>query len=341
MFNTDQEKRDFNGRPILIAGLGSIGRRHLRNLLTIGFNNIILYRSGKSTLPDDELTGFRSYTNLDEALKDRPIGVIISNPTSLHISTAISAAMAGSHILMEKPVSHNLERLSELKQIVADKKLFFLVGYQLRFHPTLRRIQQWIIDNKIGNIVSTHSHWGEDVTNWHPWEDYSKSYSVRSELGGGVTLTLSHPFDYLRWIIGDVEKIYALAGKSSDLNTDADCVIQAVLKFRNGTIGNVYLDYIEKPTKHTLSIIGEQGTIYWDSIDGSARLFSGDTCIEECHVPPNFERNSMFLYLIDHFIKCINGTELPSCTLHDGIQTLKIALAARQSAMEGKEVFLQ
>ena len=116
MFNTDQEKRDFNGRPILIAGLGSIGRRHLRNLLTIGFNNIILYRSGKSTLPDDELTGFRSYTNLDEALKDRPIGVIISNPTSLHISTAISAAMAGSHILMEKPVSHTLERLSELKQ---------------------------------------------------------------------------------------------------------------------------------------------------------------------------------------------------------------------------------
>jgi len=309
--------------------------------MTLGVDNVILYRTGKCTLPDDELKKYRTFNSLGDALRNKPIGVIISNPTSLHIPTAMSVVSSDCHVLLEKPVSNSMENLQDLGKIVADKKLVFVTGYQYRFHPTLRQIKQWVVDKRIGNIVSTHAHWGEDVTNWHPWEDYSKSYSVRSELGGGVTLTLSHTFDYLRWIIGDVEKIYALAGESSYLKTNADCIIQAVLKFRNGTIGNVYLDYIEKPTKHTLSIIGEQGTIYWDSIDGCARLFSGCTCIEECHVPLTFERNSMYLDLVDHFIKCINGTELPLCTLRDGIQALKIALAARRSATEGREILLQ
>ncbi|MFA5779075.1 MAG: Gfo/Idh/MocA family oxidoreductase [Elusimicrobiota bacterium] len=327
-------------RPILIIGLGSIGRRHLQNLLTIGIDRIILYRTGKSTLPDDELSEFRTFNNLEEALKEKPIGAVISNPTSLHISTAIKVAMAGCHILMEKPVSNTDENLAELQKIVVDKKLLFITGYQFRFHPALQQIKNWLSDNRIGNLVSTHVHWGEDVTSWHPWENYSKSYSVRSELGGGVTLTLSHPFDYLRWLIGDVEKLYALTGKCSGLKTDAECVIQIVLKFKNGPIGSVYLDYIEKPARHTLSIIGEQGNIQWDNTDGCAKLFFGGVCAEEYHVPSNFERNTMFLDLVNNFIKCINGTELPLCTLNDGVQALKIALAARQSAMEGREILL-
>lgn len=329
-----------NRRPILIVGLGSAGRRHLKNLLTIGVDNIILCHTGKGTLPENDLVKFRSFDNLEEALKEKPIGGVISNPTSLHIPTAITMAMAGCHILMEKPVSNTLERLECLQRIVAEKKLFFITGYQFRLHPALLQVKKWLNDNRIGNIVSAHVHWGEDVTSWHPWEDYSKSYSVRSELGGGVTLTLSHPFDYLRWIIGDVEKLYALTGVIRALKTNAECLIQISLKFRNGVIGNVYLDYIEKPARHTLSIIGEQGTIQWDNTDGCARLFSGCTYEEKYNASPDFERNTMFLGLADHFIKCIDGIESPLCTLHDGVQALRIALAARQSAKEGREILL-
>ena len=330
----------YTKRPILIAGLGSIGRRHLRNLLAMGVDNIILYRTGKSTLPDDELKKFPTFSNLEDALRNNPIGVIISNPTSLHVPTAMMVAKANCHVLMEKPVSHTLENLTELQKIVSDNKLTFITGYQFRFHPALQRIEKWLCEERIGRIISTHVHWGEDVRNWHSWEDYSKSYSVRSELGGGVTLTLSHPIDYLRWIIGDVEKLYALTGACKCIETNADSIIQISLKFKNGPIGNIYLDYIEKPTKHTFSIIGERGSIHWDSTDGSASIFVGSTCAEKYQVPPNFERNTMFFDLVDHFMKCIDGTELPLCTLHDGVQALKIALAAKQSAMEGREIIL-
>ena len=309
--------------------------------MAIGIDNIILCRTGKCTLPDDELKKFQTFDNLGDALNKQPIGVIVANPTSLHVATAMSSALANCHVLLEKPVSHNLDGLADLQKIVINKKLIFVVGYQFRFHPTLRVVKKWISDDRIGAIVSTHVHWGEDVTNWHPWEDYTRSYSVRAELGGGVALTLSHPFDYLRWVVGDVEKIYALTGEFSNLKTNTDCIIQTVLKFRNGPIGNVYLDYIEKPTRHTLSIVGERGTIYWDNFDGCARLFLGTACAEECHVPPHFERNTMYIDLVDHFMKCINGIELPLCTLHDGIQALKIALAAKQSASEERKIILQ
>jgi predicted dehydrogenase len=324
-------------KPILIIGLGSVGRRHLQNLLTLGVDNIILYRTGKSTLPDSEFNNFKTFDKLEEALESEPIGVIVANPTSLHVSTAITAAKAGCHILMEKPVSHTLEDISDLRKIVKANNLQFVTGYQFRFHPALRKIKAWLEAERIGAVISAQAHWGEDVTNWHPGENYSKSYSVRAELGGGVALTLSHPFDYLRWFFGDVDKLYAVTGNSESLQTNADAIMQIAAKFKNGVIGDIYLDYIEKPTRHTLSLIGERGTIHWDNGAGGAKLFNGDKCVEEYKLPPAFERNTMFLSLMGHFLKCIEGAESPACTLDDGIADMKIALAAKQSALDGKE----
>src|SRR3990170_4702715 len=88
----------------LIAGLGSIGRRHLRNLNALGENDVVLLRSHRSTLPDEELAGFAIETDLAQALeKHRPAAVIVSNPTALHLDIAIPAAEAGCTLLLEKP----------------------------------------------------------------------------------------------------------------------------------------------------------------------------------------------------------------------------------------------
>src|SRR5512145_178901 len=104
-------------KKFLIAGLGSIGRRHFRNLIALGETDIILLRSHRATLPDDELAGYPVETNLQEALqKHKPDAVIVANPTALHLDVAIPAAEAGCAILLEKPVSHSLERLAVLQQ---------------------------------------------------------------------------------------------------------------------------------------------------------------------------------------------------------------------------------
>ena len=129
----------------LIAGLGSIGRRHFRNLRALGENDIVLLRSHKATLPDDELAGFPVETDVTAALKKhKPDAVIVANPTALHLDVAIPAAEAGCHILLEKPISGSLERVDQLEAAAKRSGSRILVGFQFRFHPTLRKAAELI-----------------------------------------------------------------------------------------------------------------------------------------------------------------------------------------------------
>ena len=155
---------------ILIAGLGSVGRRHLRNLLTLGEQDIILYRTHYSTLPDDELAPFPVETDLAAALAHKPEAVIIANPTALHLQVAIPAAEAGCHLLLEKPLSHSLDGLDQLELALQRGGGNVLMGFQFRFHPTLRKAAELLQAGAIGKALSARAHWGESLAGFPPWE---------------------------------------------------------------------------------------------------------------------------------------------------------------------------
>jgi len=321
----------------LIAGLGSIGRRHFRNLLTLGERDILLYRTHQATLPDDELAGFPVEIDLDAALACRPDAVIISNPTSLHLDIAIPAAHCGCHILLEKPISHSMERVEELEQAVQQNEVKVLVGFQFRFHPGLQKVKQLLEQGAIGEPLSARAQWGEYLPNWHPWEDYMQGYAARPDLGGGVVLTLSHPLDYMRWFLGDVESLWGLTSHLG-LNMPVEDLAEIGLRFDNGAIGSLHLDYDQRPTTHTLEIIGTRGTIRWDNADGITRLASvgqDDKASpwRDFLPPEGFERNQMFLDELRHFRDVLHAEAEPVCTLQDGIQALRLALAARQQQL--------
>ncbi len=324
---------------MLIAGLGSIGRRHLRNLKSLGWTNIILYRTGKGTLPENEFSDVPVEHDLNAVLSHQPVGVVVSNPTALHVPVALAAARAGCHLLLEKPISHSSEGVTDLRREVEARNLAVLVGFQFRFHPALRQIKTWLDAGLIGNVISAHAHWGEYLPGWHPWEDYRGGYSARADLGGGVVLTLCHPFDYLRWLVGEVESVYAATGRLSGLDVEVEDTAQIVLRFASGAIRNVYLDYAERPAAHWLRIVGRKGTIRWDNADGVAHLYRAETEKWESFTPAEgFERNTMFLEEMRHFLNCLSRDEQPVCTLADGARALDIALAVRQSARERSEV---
>ncbi len=324
----------------LIAGLGSIGRRHLRNLLALGERDILLYRTGRSSLPDDELKGYLVETELEAALDHQPDAVIVANPTSLHLEVAIPAAERGCHLLLEKPISHSMDSVDQLQKAVQRGGGQVLVGFQFRFHPGLRKIKELLSasTSPIGKPLSARAHWGEYLPDWHPWEDYRQGYSARAELGGGVILTLCHPLDYLRWLLGDVEALWAFAGRLGNLSLDLEDTAEIGLRFADNTLGSVHLDYNQRPSAHTLEIVGSQGTIRWDNADGAVHLHH-----EKWHVfpvPPSFERNDLFLAEMRHFQAVVRGEEEPLCSLDDGLQALRLALAARQSALECKLIKL-
>lgn len=117
----------------LIAGYGSIGRRHLRNLQTLSQKDIVLYRTLQSTIADEDKPGVTVETDLTTALTSHPDGVIISNPTAKHLDVAIPAVESGCNILIEKPISHSLEKISNLRKALKKGNAKLLVGFQFRF----------------------------------------------------------------------------------------------------------------------------------------------------------------------------------------------------------------
>jgi predicted dehydrogenase len=326
----------------LIAGLGSIGRRHLRNLRALGENDIILLRSLKATLPNDELENFPVETDVATALKNHnPDTVIVANPTSMHLDVAIPAAKAGCHILLEKPVSGSLERVDQLTEIANRSGSRILVGFQFRFHPTLRKAAEIIATGELGKILTFHAHWGEYMPNWHPWEDYRQTYAAREDLGGGVIRTLTHPLDYARWLAGEVTEVRAINGHVSSLEMNVEDVAEIGLRFASGAIGGVHVNYVQRPPVHRLEIVGTQGTLHWDNADGVLHFYRipqpfGESSanppapvIEQLAPPKGFERNMMFMEQMKHFVAVARGKAEPVCTLHDGIRALEMALEAR------------
>lgn len=325
---------------IVIVGLGSIGRRHLRNLDVLGQSDIILCRSGKSTLPADELAGYQTVYDLDTALAYQPSAVIVANPTALHMPVALKAARSGCHLLIEKPVSHTLDGAAELAKEVKRQALCALVGFQFRFHPALQQVKRWLDEDAIGDVVSANVGWGEYLPGWHPWEDYHNSYSAQADLGGGVLLTLCHPFDYLRWLLGEVDAVYASTGTRGGLGIEVEDFAQVTLRFASGAIGSVYLDYIARPPFHSLRIVGRNGTIRWYNEKGIAYLDRANRANDVFAPPPGFKRNTLFLEEMSHFLHCLESGETPTCTLKDGLRVLELVLAAKQSSRERKEISL-
>jgi predicted dehydrogenase len=337
----------------LIAGLGSIGRRHFRNLITLGEKDIVLLRTRKGTLPDDELAGYPVETDLNEALnKHKPDAVIVANLTSLHLDVAIPAAEAGCPVLLEKPVSHSLERLDVLQNVAEKSGSKILVGFQFRYHPTLNRARMLLQSNTFGKILTVHAHWGEYLPQWHPWEDYRQSYAARADLGGGVIVTLTHPLDYLRYLIGEVESLWSFNGHISSLEIDVEDAAEIGLRFANGAIGGVHVNYFQRPPVHRLEIVGTEGTLRWDNADGILYLYKAPApfgsysdqppspVMETFSPPEGFERNQLFLAQTRHFMEVVRGESEPVCSLEDGVMVLRLALAAYESQKTGRNARL-
>src|SRR5689334_2003395 len=281
----------------LIAGLGSIGRRHMRNLLALGESDIVLFRTRKATLPEDELAQFPQETDLQEALKKyKPDAVIVSNPTALHLDAAIPAAQAGCAILLEKPISHSMSRLDVLQDAVKKSGSKVLVGFQFRFHPGLVKAKELISNGEIGRVISAHVHFGEYLPAWHPWEDYRTGYAARADMGGGVVLTQCHSLDYLPWLVGRVESAWGFSAKLSDLEVDVEDTAKIGLRFQGGALGSLHLDYNQQPPAHHFEVIGTQGSLQCNLSDGATRIYRAEKKEWEAHpLPAGWERNVMFL----------------------------------------------
>jgi len=307
----------------------------LINATVLGVRELAVFSTGIGVGNGVVPESVRVETDLEQALARGVRAVIIANPTSLHIESALPAARTGCHLLIEKPLSHTLAGIEELHRQIGTQQVA-MVGYQFRFHPSLQQIRSWLQERAIGEIVSARAVWGEYLPNWQPWRDYRTSYSARVDLGGGVLLTLSHPIEYLRWFLGEVVRVSATTSHRSGLEVDVEDTALVHLEFESGAVASVFLDFVQRPPQHNLTLIGREGVIHWDNASGIATLDSPHRRI--AYAPEEFERNHLFVAEMNHFFDCIAGLDKPLCSLQDGERAVRVCIAAKESAEAGRRI---
>ncbi len=316
----------------LMVGFGSIGKRHFDNLRQIEDVEVSILTRRHLNLPDTKV-----YSSIEETLHEHFDGVFITNETTLHIPTAIAFAERKCNLFIEKPLSHSLEDIDKLTNLISRHNLKVMIGCNMRFHPVIRLVSDFVQEGKIGRIISARIEAGEYLPDWRPWRDYRNSYSAKKAGGGGVILDLIHELDYAYWFFGEASKIFSFSGRRSDLEIETEDMAEILIEFQNGTLCEVHLDYIQRCPSRNFKLVGTTGTIYVDLITNEIKIFDvAKGNWETINLNGNFERNKMYLDEVKHFIEYIQGRIAePLIGWKDGVKVLQIALAAKESSRRG------
>jgi predicted dehydrogenase len=289
----------------------------------------------------EEKYNLQVFRDFDQALSQKPDVVFICNPNSLHIPLAMKAAQAGCHLFIEKPLSHNYEQIDDLMALEKSQNIKVVVGYMMRYHPCLLRLRDLIQNQAVGRILSVRAEVGEYLPGWHTYEDYRPAYSSRQDQGGGAILSQIHELDYLFWLFGLPRRVFALGGHLSSLEIDVEDTVEILMEyFNNGQLipVSLHLDYIQRPPNRTCQVIGDSGKIMVDLRALTVTVFDGNGSQVESASYEGFERNQLFLDELKDFLECLKGGKTSLVSLQEGAQSLRMALAAKESLVTGKVV---
>lgn len=322
---------------VLVVGTGSIGMRHISNLVALGVEvNSFSYRAaeGASGLPN---TGVPLVDNLLDALHDDDLdAVVIANRTDLHMDIALEAARCKKSLFIEKPLSVSLARCDELQTLIETHALVVEVGFMLRFHPNLVWIKRYVAEGSLGELMFMHASVGQWLPDWRPGTDHRTGYSAFRKTGGGVIFDLIHELDLVQWLAGIAVDVTAMTRHVECLGIETEAIAQIGLRLESGMLAQVELDYVRPGYGRTLEIVGTLGVLSWDYTAGTVTLSRADCSTDIVHrVPPEFDRNAMFRGHMAYFLRRLSTPGLePSSSVENGIHIMQIALAAHQSADE-------
>lgn len=325
---------------ILIAGYGSIGRRHFRNLKKLGYDDVRLLRSGRTppegfeTPPDAE-----EYRDLNEALADDPAVVIVANPSALHAEVTRAAVHAGACVLLEKPVCSNIDEARALEADVKDVNGVVSMAYCFRYHPLYSALAQMVRGGRLGRIFHLHAWQAGYLPSWHPWEDYRKSYAARDDLGGGVVRTLDHDLDMLRWMMGSPVEVLASVGSLSGIDVEVEDTADMIFRYPDKQQAHVHVCYGRRDYARGMWIVGERASATLDWLQGSVRLTDGQQILEESTLRDGFDLNETYIDMLkdtmDNFSIDPPRAAIP---LSDGVAALEMAVSALESSRSGNAV---
>jgi predicted dehydrogenase len=322
---------------LLVVGTGSIGKRHIKNLLDLGADVLSFSYLSNAQELDPRVT---RVSQLDVFLESDIDAVVIANRTDQHIDVALKAARAGKHMFLEKPLAASMAGVNELVVTVQQNGLVVEAGFMLHSHPNLLWIREQLAQGLLGEIWHMRAAVGQWLPDWRPGTDHRQGYCAFKALGGGVTFDLIHELDLVQWLLGPVADVTAMMRQAAALEIETEAVAQIVLQLASGAMAQVHLDYLRPGYGREMEIVGRHGVLRWDYVQGVVTLEEAGQVQRVVHqVPVGFVRNHLFLAHMQHFLHRLRSPTLPaSSPLEDAVAVLRVALAAHRSAQERKHV---
>lgn len=325
---------------VLVCGLGSIGRRHVSNLMALGAG-VHIWRA-RPDLLDAARTEFAVpvHSDLDEAISAVDAVVIATEPPG-HIDVALRAAKAGKALFIEKPLSNSMDRVTDLVALTQRAGIPVEIGCQLRSHPNLIALSQHLRSGQDGPVLTFRCAVGQRLDSWRPGSDYREGFSANLSRGGGALFELIHEIDLVLWLLGSVRAVDASLAQVSALEITAEDLANLTLRLENGAVGQAQLDMLSPVYRRGFEVVCRDAIWRWDYVTGVLERedASGVSVVDS--VPDRFERNNLFQDHMAYFLERLNNPALsPRCSLQDGVAALEVVLAARLSDQQERRISL-
>lgn len=319
-----------------LVGAGFMGSVHLSayaqmpeaEVVAVADPNPQAASSGAATV------GARAYSSYEEVAAAEDVEVVdVCLPTAYHREVAVRAANDGKHVILEKPISRSIEDAEAILEAFEGSEGRLFVGHVVRFFPEYTKMQAMIHSGELGNIgVARTGRRSPFLTGWNDW------YADWRMSGGVLVDLLIHDFDFLRWALGEVERVYAKAVMGREYNRLDYALV--TLRFESGAIAHAEGHWgYPAPFNYSVEIAGSKKLVRVDSTEPEPLevLVSGEA---ETGPPPDGGGKSPYQLELEHFIRCAGSGKVPIVSGRDAFEALRISLAATESVRTGKPIAL-
>ena len=315
-------------QSVLIAGCGSIGRRHARVLYGLGVSDL------RACDPDPaqraallaETPIAKMYDSFEAGLAGSPATALICTPPQLHIPMAMQALRAGCHVLCEKPLSDTPDGIDELETLAADTNQKVMVALCFRYHEGLIQAKRYLDEGRIGRLVSVRALIGEHLPEVRP--DYHTLFTAKY-LGA---FDLMHEIDLAIWYAGrPIREVLAVSGRYSDIGIDAPDLAEILIDFDERCLAGIHLDFFQRPRRRQIELLGVNGVILvefarWDRCTVSVyEAAKGAWDYEELVT----DRDDMFRAEDREFLEAVAEDKAITCTIAEARKSVEVVAAAR------------
>lgn len=320
----------------LVVGCGSIGTRHIENLLDLGIDVIACDLDSDQRTQVAEEYGVETTADYQSVLEDVDC-VLVCTPPTAHVAVAVDAVDAGADVFIEKPVAETAAAAEPLLEREQSTEQIIYVACNMRFHPPVQYIDNLLAEGEIGEIQFMRLRFGNALQNWRPG-DYREYYSASSEKGGGVILDAIHEVDIANHWLGGTESVFCVSKKLSDLDIDTEDTAELLFEGEDN-LAEIHMDYLRPVRSKTYEVIGSDGMVRWHA-EGknpeTSRLTvhnSSGTLQEERTYESTL--NEMYVDELRHFLSCMNGEEVPPVDAADGTRLVELVELSKSASEAG------